>query len=67
MLAAITAFFAAIPEIISVIKSLIQFIKDAETAAEQKALAQKFASAIQTSVNTGNTSELENIFKTGNL
>jgi hypothetical protein len=65
MLAAITAFLGAIPAMISMISSLITFIKEEETAAAQKALANKVAAGIQTATQTGNTSALENIFKSG--
>lgn len=66
MFSAIAAFLAALPEIISLIRSLLTFIKDEEDRAAKKALAQKFAAATKIAVQTGDTSELENIFKTGN-
>ncbi len=66
MLSAITAFLSAIPAIISVIKSIITFIQDEETIWAKKALADKFALGLKTAVNTGDTSNVEGILRSGN-
>lgn len=66
MLAAITAFLSAIPAIISVIKSIISFIQDEETIWAKKALADKLAAGLKKGVQTGDTSDVENILKSGN-
>lgn len=66
MIAFLTALFSAVPEIISIVKTVVQFIKDEETRAAQKALAGKIADATKSAATTGDTSALENIFKSGN-
>lgn len=66
MLSAITAFIGAIPALISLVTTIINFIKEEETLAAKKALANNLAGAIKTASVTGDTSSLENIFKTGN-
>lgn len=65
MLASITAFLGAIPAFISLCTTLWTFIQKKIQAHEQIALANKVAAAVSTASTTGNTSDLEAIFKTG--
>lgn len=66
MIAAITAFLSAIPAMISLFSSVFNFIKDEVSIYEKKALADKLAAAIKVGTQTGDTSQIEAILKSGN-
>lgn len=66
MFSSIVALITAIPQLISLLISAWKLIQEEITAMEKRALLKDLSTATKKAVDTGDTGDLENIFKTGN-
>ena len=67
MVSAITTLISLLPDIIALVKKLWAWIEKENTLAAKRALLNKFTAAVEAARDTGNTSALEAIFRSGNL
>lgn len=66
MIAFLTSLFTLLPQIFAAVKFLVKFVSDEIDAKAKKDLANKFIDAAHKANDTGDTSDLENIFRSGN-
>lgn len=59
----ILAFFAALPEIVRIIRDLLDFLKETKDRAERKELAKAVRDGIHKAAKEHDTSDLEKLFR----
>lgn len=62
---AIISFFTALPEIISILKGVIDLIKKEGDRRKRREMAQRLRDGLQKAADEHDTSDLENLFRRG--
>ncbi len=66
MFSFLTALFTLLPQIFSFVKFLVKLVQDESDKAAKKDLAKKFVDSAHKAVDTGDTGDMEAIFRSGN-
>ncbi len=66
MFSSIVALITSLPQLISLLISGWKLIRDELTLLEKRRLLKDFTDSTKKAVETGNTGDLENIFRSGN-